>query len=212
LPQKRNPVALEHARSIASKALGQAQAVATSVHNTPFGDIVDTEDDLQPLVFSVFHDATRAVGLTAAALASAEFDVQRLQAGAAEGWTTLTELADSLVRDRNVPFCTAHEITRRMMTASQREPRRPLADVLNDVSRDLVELPLTYTDDRLGEILGPRHFVEVRRTFGGPAPAETARAIATSREILASDTAWLRSRRERLAESEQRLGERSRAL
>ena len=61
MPQKRNPVALEHARSIASKALGQAQAVATSLHNTPFGDIVDTEDDLQPLVFSVFHDATRAV-------------------------------------------------------------------------------------------------------------------------------------------------------
>ena len=27
-----------------------------SVHNTPFGDIVDTEDDLQPLVASMFRD------------------------------------------------------------------------------------------------------------------------------------------------------------
>src|SRR6267143_136020 len=52
MPQKRNPVAIEHARAIGSKALGQAQAILTSVHNTPFGDIVDTEDDLQPLVFS----------------------------------------------------------------------------------------------------------------------------------------------------------------
>src|SRR6185436_17793065 len=56
LPQKRNPVALEHARAIGSKALGQAQAIVLSVHNTPFGDIVDTEDDLQPLVFSMFRD------------------------------------------------------------------------------------------------------------------------------------------------------------
>jgi argininosuccinate lyase len=60
MPQKRNPVALEHTRSIASKALGQAMAIVTAVHNTPFGDIVDTEDDLQPLVASMFRDAHRA--------------------------------------------------------------------------------------------------------------------------------------------------------
>src|SRR4029450_7857853 len=66
MPQKRNPVALEHARAIGSKALGQAQAIMTSVHNTPFGDIVDTEDDLQPLVLSMFRDATRMVTLVAA--------------------------------------------------------------------------------------------------------------------------------------------------
>jgi Argininosuccinate lyase len=62
MPQKRNPVALEHARAIGSKALGQAQAIVLTAHNTPFGDIVDTEDDLQPLVFAMFRDATRAVG------------------------------------------------------------------------------------------------------------------------------------------------------
>ena len=67
MPQKRNPVALEHARAIASKALGQAVGDhAAVVHNTPFGDIVDTEDDLQPLVASMFRDAMRAVTLVAA--------------------------------------------------------------------------------------------------------------------------------------------------
>ena len=65
MPQKRNPVALEHARAIGSKAVGQAQAIMTAVHNTPFGDIVDTEDDLQPLVASMFRDATRTVTLVA---------------------------------------------------------------------------------------------------------------------------------------------------
>ncbi|MGH9408988.1 MAG: argininosuccinate lyase, partial [Vicinamibacterales bacterium] len=68
MPQKRNPVALEHARSIVSKALGQAIAIVTTVHNTPFGDIVDTEDDLQPLVASMFRDAQRAVALLAASM------------------------------------------------------------------------------------------------------------------------------------------------
>ena len=60
MPQKRNPVALEHARVLSSRALGEAQAVLTCAHNTPFGDINDSEDDLQPLVFTMFTDAVRA--------------------------------------------------------------------------------------------------------------------------------------------------------
>ena len=44
MPQKRNPVALEHARGIGSKALGQASAIVMAVHNTPFGDVVDIEE------------------------------------------------------------------------------------------------------------------------------------------------------------------------
>src|SRR5213079_1128722 len=115
MPQKRNPVAIEHARAIGSKALGQSQAILTSVHNTPFGDIVDTEDDLQPLVFSMFRDSTRSVKLTAAAMASATFDAERLEATAADGWTTLTELADTMTRDQRIPFRTAHAIAARLL-------------------------------------------------------------------------------------------------
>src|SRR6266550_8314079 len=92
MPQKRNPVALEHARSITSKALGEAAAIVTAVHNTPFGDIVDTEDDLQPLVASMFRDAQRAVALVAVSIRGAELDVEKLESRAEEGGTTMTEL------------------------------------------------------------------------------------------------------------------------
>src|SRR6516225_3648227 len=63
MPQKRNPVPFEHVRVLASKALAQAQGIFTCLHNTPFGDINDAEDDLQPLVFSATSDANRAIGL-----------------------------------------------------------------------------------------------------------------------------------------------------
>src|SRR6185295_17898662 len=125
MPQKRNPVAIEHARAIGSKALGQAQAIVTTVHNTPFGDIVDTEDDLQPLVFAMFRDATRAVKLVGAAMCTAEFDAERLEARAADGWTTLTELADTLVRDHGLPFGVAHAISTRLLKARLQDPNAP---------------------------------------------------------------------------------------
>jgi argininosuccinate lyase len=173
MPQKRNPVALEHTRSLTSKALGQALAIVTAVHNTPFGDIVDTEDDLQPLVTSMFRDAQRAVALLAATINGAEINVDRMHARAEQGGTTSTELADRLVRDHGLPFTTAHAIA--------------AAFVSGDPSAALER----YTRDELASIISARNFVEVRNTPGGPAPAETARALASSRERAAADREWL---------------------
>ena len=169
MPQKRNPVAFEHARAIGSKALGQSQAIVISVHNTPFGDIVDTEDDLQPLVFSMFRDATRMVKLVAAAIKTAEFDAARLKTSAGDGWTTLTELADTLVRDHGLPFKTAHAIAARLVAAGRRNPDQPLSALLAEATKGVLETSLPYTDRDLETILSPRHFVNVRKTYGGPA-------------------------------------------
>ncbi len=212
MPQKRNPVALEHARAISSKALGQAQAIVTCVHNTPFGDIVDTEDDLQPLVFSTFRDATRAVKLVAAAMTSAEFDANRLEARAGDGWTTLTELADTLVRDHQVPFRAAHGIAAHMVKGRLESPNQPLSALLADASRDVLGTPITYSEQALANILSPRHFVEVRKTPGGPAPEETARASAASRVQLDGDEHWWAGATSELSAAEERLKQRSAAL
>jgi len=208
MPQKRNPVAVEHARAIGSKAFGQAQAILTSVHNTPFGDIVDTEDDLQPLVCSMFRDATRTVTLMAAVMATAEFDAVALESHAADGWTTLTELADTLVRDHGLPFRTAHAVTTRLIAVRGERPTVPLSDLLAAVSRELLGTPLSYSDAALAEILSPRHFIDVRRTHGGPAPTETSRALGESKRSLEADEGWWKSATEALRSAEERLADR----
>ena len=209
MPQKRNPVALEHARAIGSKALGQALAIVTSVHNTPFGDIVDTEDDLQPLVFAMFRDAARAVRLVAAAMRTAEFDAAHLEARAGEGWTTLTELADTLVRDHGLPFRAAHAIAARLVAGSSNGSP---AKLLARVSDELLGAPIRYTDEELAAILSPRHFVSVRKTWGGPAPEETRRAAAASRERLQTDRAWSNRAAQALRDAEKKLAEHSASL
>ena len=212
MPQKRNPVALEHARVIGSKAVGKAQAVMTAVHNTPFGDINDTEDDLQPLVFSMFKDALRAVRIVAAALRTAQFDAARLEARAGDGWTTLTELADTLVREQGIPFSAAHAISAKFVAARQHDPARRLADILREASAKVLPAPLEYSEQALEDILSPRHFVMIRRTYGGPAPDETRRAAAVSNTVLEEDQAWLTGELEALASARRRLMERAAAL
>jgi len=197
MPQKRNPVALEHARAIASKALGQATGLLLASHNTPFGDIVDTEDDLQPLVRQFFHDAARAVSLVAAAMGGAEFDVEKLAERAGQNWITVTELADTLARERGLPFKAGHAIAARLVK-SDATPAASLASRLREVSREVTGKEIVYSDERLAEILSPRHFVDVRKTHGGPSPSEITRAIGESKTVLKGDDEWLRSTRDRL--------------
>jgi argininosuccinate lyase len=212
MPQKRNPVALEHARAIGSKAVGQATAILLAVHNTPFGDIVDTEDDLQPLVASMFRDALRAVTLVDASIRGAEFDVAKLESRAAEGGTTLTELADHLVRAHGVPFKTARTIATRLLDAIRRRPDTPLGAALATASSDLIGVPLEYSDAQLAAILSPRNFVNVRTTPGGPAPEQTGRALASARETLNRDREWVKRTTDRLATAARRRAERAAAL
>jgi argininosuccinate lyase len=209
MPQKRNPVALEHARAIGSKALGQASGIMLSTHNTPFGDIVDTEDDLQPLVTQMFRDAARAVALVAAAMEGAEFDVEKLAERAGQGWITVTELADTLARDHGLPFKAGHAIAARLIASARAAPERPLSIVLKDVSKDVTGQQIVYDEAQLAHILSPRHFVEIRQTFGGPAPSETARAIDVSKGVLAQDQAWLAEARARLTRAASALQEAS---
>ena len=205
MPQKRNPVPLEHARAIGSKALGQAMAIPICVHNTPFGDIVDTEDDLQPLVASMFRDATRAAGLVRVALSQAEFDVARMRDRATAGWVTITELADTLARDHGLPFRTAHAIAAAVVRLACRTPEAGLAPLVLEASRDVTGRAIQMSDAEVAQVLSPEHFIAVRRTLGGPAPDVVAAAIGDATAKVDHDRGTFTRLREHLAASDERL-------
>jgi argininosuccinate lyase len=205
MPQKRNPVALEHARALCSKALGQAGAIPVAVHNTPFGDIVDTEDDLQPLVAAMFRDASRAVTLVAVAMAGAEFNASKMRQRAGEGWVTITELADTLARDHGLSFRAGHGIAARVVRARQANPHAPLAEAVRQAAIDVAGREIQLTEAELDVLLSPDHFVAVRRTLGGPAPEVAAAALEACRSRLMADEARLGHRRAALSAAEEKL-------
>jgi hypothetical protein len=72
--------------------------------------------------------------------------------------------------------------------------------------------PIHVEESRLSAVLSPRHFVAVRRTHGGPAPEETARALGESQSVLDADRAWLNRTRDGLEGAAAELNRRSAAL
>jgi argininosuccinate lyase len=142
----------------------------------------------------------------------ADFDVDKLAARAGEGGTTLTELADTLVRDHGLPFRSAHAIAALLLKARIEDPRAALSVTLEQASKTILGRGLEYTDHQLERIMSPAHFVEVRTTHGGPAASETSRAIAESLQLLQRDREAWKSRRARLQQAETQLAERAKAL
>ena len=202
MPQKRNPVALEHARALLSKGAGQLQAITFAVHNTPSGDSVDTEDALQPLVTRAFHDAARGAALVAAALDAATFDTAALAARAERGWITLTELADTLVREHGLSFAAAHALAADVVRDAGGDPAR-VFEVFPAAVRARGHA-FEIEPSRLARLLSPEFFVEQRRTPGGPAPEVMEAALEESARALAIDRTRVASLQASLADADLR--------
>ena len=129
----------------------------------------------------------------------AQFNVERLAARAGEGGTTITELADTLVRDQGCRSAPRTRSRRVVIRGRQDQPEAKATDLLTKASTQVLGAPIHYDEAALEQVLSPRHFVDVRKTLGGPAPERTTEAISASRAALAADDAWWKGRREALA-------------
>jgi argininosuccinate lyase len=201
MPQKRNPVALEHVRILSSRGLGEAQAVLTCAHNTPFGDINDSEDDLQPLVFTMFTDAVRALKLLAGAMRTAEVDRAELARRAGKDFLTVTELADTLVRREGMSFREAHALVAQVVHACGRDDRS------STIAAALLRLhpSLRLTREEIEQALDPEHFVRIRNIVGGPASQRTAEALAQASSQQREIETWIETKTALLDNAQTRL-------
>lgn len=198
MPQKRNPVPLEHARILASRAMTEAQAILSSLHNTPFADMNDSEDPLQAVVDTAFNDGMRALRLLAGALTEATFNVEKMRERAQGSFLTVTELADTLVRITGIPFHQAHAIVSDAVTACNGtfDRERVVETVAGALRSAQVAVP-----DRalLLNALDVDNFIRLRAIPGGPAPEALDPEIERAQKQLDADECWLKTRRDRLA-------------
>lgn len=199
MPQKRNPVPLEHTRILASRALTEAQAVVSSLHNTPFADMNDGEDTLQPLVALAFSDAQRALALLAGALGEASFNTEVMRQRTARGFLTVTEAADTLVRETGIPFHDAHRIVSESVRSAADDDLDALA---HDLFTRCRENCIAIQEQVLRDSLDPAKFVAVRSVPGGPAPEALNPELDRAQAQWSVDSVWIAGQRKHRADAD----------
>ena len=136
MPQKRNPVVLEHLRARVGWVLGSAATAQTLVHSAAFGDTVDVEDEFYEPLFRTFEHGIDFLRLADAALATCQFDREKLAARATDGFTTATEIADTLVRHSGLSFRQAHRVASTIVRRSNGEPAAVDAELVAEAARE----------------------------------------------------------------------------
>lgn len=183
MPQKRNPVALEHARTKFSKAIGMTQSVILSAHNVPFGDINDPGPDMQPSLHAMWQEFREGTELLTAALTNPGVNRAAWLREAETGESAVTELADALARQGGQGFRQAHATVKTLL-GTLHAAGRTLAST---TPQDLERLGVTLSPDDLRRALDPAAFVASRTTYGGPAPRVMEEALAAARGRLSED-------------------------
>jgi len=192
MPQKRNPVPIEHLRLLLSLAGGRAAAQLGTMHNTPFTDMNDSEGEVQVAGYAAFEALDRALRLMAGLIGAVTVDADRVRATTDAACITITELADGLVRREGLSFRQAHEIAAavaRAMIAERRSLEEAGYPAFAAAFEHSAGRPPSVDRAAFAEMVSPEHFVAVRDRFGGPAPAALDAALGRHRERLAALTA-----------------------
>ncbi|MBV9539468.1 MAG: argininosuccinate lyase [Acidisphaera sp.] len=200
MPQKRNPVPIEHLRLQASLAVGRADAVLLTLHNTPFTDMNDSEAPVHEAGYQAFDTAAGVLELLDALMDAVTVNEARVRRQIDAACITITELADSLVRREGVSFREAHEIAahlaRRLVSDGVALGALPFAQFAAEFAAALGRAPRLSQSD-FDRVRTPEHFVAVRDMYGGP--ARMTESLEGYRAQLASSEASATTYRDRIA-------------
>lgn len=203
MPQKRNPVSIEHSRSLASNAVGKAQTVIQMLHNTPYGDINDSEDDLQPILYDSLYTAGRVMNLMNAVIRTMDFNVARAKKQAAENLIVITELADVLTRDHGISFRKSHMIATKIARKSVEQEKELFEWTVDEINQLIGDVK--FSQEEWKDIVNPRVFVERRSVRGGPSPIEVKRMIESRLQSAKEEANALALIKGRLSDAKKRL-------
>ena len=178
MPQKKNPDAAELIRAKIGRILGANVALLTVMKGLPLAYSKDMQEDKEQ-VFDAADNLMLALAAMTGMVSDMTANRESLEAAAASGFSTATDLADWLVRTLDMPFREAHHVT------------GALVKLAEDAGCDLPDLTLdqmqgvhrAITAD-VFDVLGVHNSVASRMSYGGTAPAQVRAQVARWKERL----------------------------
>lgn len=206
MPQKKNPLILEQMKSYAAEALGDMVAVVASMKGTAYTNIVDRVM-LEPISLDTAVGATRVMaGLVETLIPMKENMMMRLR----EGYSTMTELADALVRLHGLGFRQAHDIVVEVTLEAIKDGIKAediSPKMVEEASKKVVGKPLNVPAEELLEALDPVSNVKRRSLVGGPAPKAVKDMILGQRRRLEEEKARRNDRMKAIDRAKVKLAE-----
>jgi argininosuccinate lyase len=183
MPQKKNPDMAELVRGKTGRVYGALFQVLTLMKGLPSGYNRDMQEDRE-LLWNALSVVKGSLTVLNAGLSDAKINKVRMSESVYADYSTATELANYLVRERGIAFRKAYEITRGIVKdlSTGKKDFIDIRTVLSLLKKEGVEI----SSGALSEILDPAAVASRNNSLGGTAPSEVKRMVKHLRERTAA--------------------------
>jgi argininosuccinate lyase len=196
MPQKKNPITLEHIKSKAGHLLGALVSTLAVQKNVNFMHCRDISTESVSPLWEALNQAEAVLQLSRITVVGFRVDEARLLQRAAQDFSTATELADLLVRDKGLPFRVAHGIVGHLVTTvlQQRLPWHAVTSAMLDAcAREISGSPVLLSQSQVDQGLDPLRNIAGKQAAGSPSSTETRHLIDLAQETLDRQQQTVRS-------------------
>jgi argininosuccinate lyase len=190
MPQKKNPDVAEIARGKSAIFTGELMTILAILKALPYSYNRDLQE-ITPHLWNCVDNAKEMLNMVHGMLSTIEINKERAAELAKSNFATATELADILVREKNMPFRTAHKIVGRMVTQAL-EDKVSLDDIdskfLDNVAREVMGKSLDLDNELIMKALDPYENIKSRTVIGGSSPEAVENAISSLRSFLRDES------------------------
>ena len=204
MPQKKNPYVWEKTRVSARHASGWPGSALAALMGASSSDSFLEPPEIErygPRVSGLMR-------LNAEVLERLMINKKRMLELVKEQFSTANNLADTLVRERGLPFRAAHNIVGRLVRLAVNKGLLPGGvgpELLDQSVEEVGVAPPRLDPETIYQALDPEAFVRSRATFGSTNPEDVRRQIDAGRRNHHQWQDWLADRKERSSAARDKL-------
>lgn len=213
MPQKKNPFIIEHFRSKTGKMYGSLIGILTVLKGITFSQCRDITGEVMPNLLSGIYEIQAVLNILPGLLKTLKFNKTRMKAKAGEGFATVTDLVDYLVKVHGLPFRSAHHIVAKIVhqqISCNQDYKTIDSAKVNKAAKEIIKKPLKISTRIVQKVLSPETCIQSRNLPGGPAPKSVGKMISISKSktekyrkiVKKYDEKWNDAKRETLVIAE----------
>ena len=163
MPQKKNPDPAELIRGKAAKNFGKLQSMLTIMKGLPLSYYKDMQDD-KSLVFESYDTLIDTLLITNELVKDLKPNKKRMYEMAKEGYTTATDFADYLVKNKSLSFRDAYKVSSKIVNYAEKKHKN-----LDKLSLDEIRKFKKDLNEDVIKIFDIYNSINSKKSYGGTA-------------------------------------------
>ena len=171
MPQKKNPDPAELIRGKTAINYGKLNSMLTIMKGLPISYYKDLQDDKE-LVFDSYDTLKDTLSVSIELIANLNTKKNNMRNMAQKGYTTATDFADYLVKEKNLPFRESYSISSKLVNYAEKKRIRLDQLSLNEINKFIKKFRMDST-----KIFDVMSSMNSKISFGGTAPKNIKKMI-----------------------------------